>query len=108
MTVCTFTIAQDTSGSREGAGKWLSNSLVQVLLGGGESLAAPAAAAAPPPLPLPPLPSPSPSCKNYTNDVTRLCLVPIAYISSPDVRSMGGVFCLFFKNEFPPGVVKEE
>lgn len=48
MTVCTFTIAQDTSGNREGAGKWLSNSLVQVLLGGGGSLAA--AAAVPPPL----------------------------------------------------------
>lgn len=99
MTVCTSTIAQDTSGNREGAGKWLSNSLVQVLLGGGGSLAAAAAAGPPPSLPLPLLPSlPSPSCKNYTNEVTRLCLVPVAYISSPDVRSMGGVFfvCLFF------------
>lgn len=57
MTVCTFTIAQDTSGNREGAGKWLSNSLVQVLLGGGGSLAA--AAAVPPALPPSP-PSPSP------------------------------------------------
>lgn len=104
MTVCTFTIAQDTSGNPEGAGKWLSASLVQVLLGGGGSGRRCSSGSSSPPPP----PSPSPSCKNYTNDVTRLCLVPIAYISSPDVRSMGGVFCLFLKNEFPPGVVIEE
>lgn len=42
---CPGTIARDTQGNHEGAGKWLSNSMVRVLLWG-RGLAAAVAAAA--------------------------------------------------------------